>query len=311
MPSLDPQALVPRLATGIPAGLCKHAYLVGSLAAAWHYREQLRFRTIRTKDADVVIQPVGASMQVARIAESLRKKGWRWRDLDERGPGTAATPVDELAAIRLTPPTGHDDYFIEFLGLPEVEQSAPKRWVRVILKEGHFGVPCFRFMGVTARNLRIAAGGLRYADPAMMALSNLLSHPQVGSAEMSSPVNGRKCLRSAKDLGRVLAFARLQSRADLALWKEPWLEALRAAFPRSWRKLGAGVGAGIRELLSHRRGLDDALWTAGHGLLFGMNVSGENLRGLGLQLIQDLIEPFEADCHSTAMPASRLGRRRN
>ncbi|MCE9581678.1 MAG: hypothetical protein K8T20_04085 [Planctomycetes bacterium] len=302
MPSLDPQALVPRIAAGIPSGLRKHAYLVGSLAAAWHYREQLRFRAIRTKDADVVIQPVGAAKEIARIAQSLRKKGWRWLNIDERGPGTAATPEDELAAIRLTPPTGDDDYFIEFLGLPEVEQSASKRWVRVILKEGHFGVPCFRFMGVTARNLRLAVGGLKYADPAMMALSNLLSHPKIGNAEMSSPINGRKCLRSAKDLGRVLAFARLQSRAELSLWKDPWLEALRAAFPKSWRKMGAGVGAGVRELLSHRRGLDDALWTAGHGLLVGMNVTAENLRGLGLQLLRDLIEPFEKDCCSSSTP---------
>ena len=310
MPSLDPENLIPRLAASIPIGLRKHAYLVGSLAAAWHYRKQLKVRAIRTKDADVVIQPIGAAEEVARIAGNLRKKGWRWRDLDERGPGNPATPEGELAAIRLRPPTDDPDYFIEFLGLPEIEQSAAKRWVRVVLKEGHFGVPCFRFMGVTALNLRVAAGGLRYADPAMMALSNLLSHPEVGSAEMSSAVNGRRCLRSAKDLGRVLAFARLQSRTELALWKVPWLDALRSAFPKSWTKLGARVGAGIRELLSHRRGLDDAQWTTGNGLLFGLNVTVENLRGLGLQLLQDLIEPFENDCRSQAGSSSHHGRRK-
>lgn len=300
MPSLDPRSLIPRLAAQIPISLRNHAYLAGSLAAAWHFRAQLKERAIRTKDADVVIRPVGAIDQIRRIAESLRKKGWRWRDQEERGPGTAATGNEDLAAIRLRPPSNDEEYFLEFLGVPAVEQATEVRWERIILKEGHYGVPCFRFMGFTSLNLRPAAKDLRYADPAMMALSNLLSHPRVGTHEMSSPIEGRKCLRSAKDLGRILAFAKLLSRRETMEWKTPWLKAMKKCFPRSWRVLGATAGQGLRVLLRDRRGMSDAWWTASNGLLFGHGVTETNLKFVGEQLLHDLIGPVEDDCRGAA-----------
>lgn len=300
MPSLDPEFLIPRLAAQIPTSLRNHAYLAGSLAAAWHFRAQLKERAIRTKDADVVIRPVGAIDQIRRIAESLRRKGWRWRDQEERGPGTAATRNEDLAAIRLRPPSNREEYFLEFLGVPAVEQATDVQWERIILKEGHYGVPCFRFMGFTSLNLRRAAKGLRYADPAMMALSNLLSHPRVGTHEMSSPIEGRKCLRSAKDLGRVLAFAKLMSRQETMGWKAAWLNAMKTCFPERWRALGAVAGQGLRELLSDRRGMSDAWWTASNGLLFGHGVTETNLKFVGQQLLRDLVEPFESDCRGPA-----------
>jgi hypothetical protein len=42
-----------------------------------------------------------------------------------------------------------------------------------------------------------------------MALANLLEHPVIGPQTMSTKIGGRTLKRSNKDLGRVLAIARL------------------------------------------------------------------------------------------------------
>ena len=75
----------------------------------------------------------------------------------------------------------------------------------------------------------------------MMALANLLSHPRVGSDRIESgPMQG--LLLSAKDLGRVIALARLTGREETEVWPRTWLEALKNCFPDEWKEL-----AGERE----------------------------------------------------------------
>ncbi len=206
MSRLDPDAILNRLAREIPAALHAHVYLIGSLAAAHHHRGKLDVGGVNTKDADLVVQPVGNIATVEAIASKLRAAGWKWK-LDFGPAGSAATPEDALPDVRLYPPESGAAYWIELQGLPEIEQVQDVRRLRVVIGGGHFSVPAFRFGGLTARGLRATPQGIPCADPSMMALANLLGHPDVGNRRMSSPIAGRECLRSAKDLGRVLALA--------------------------------------------------------------------------------------------------------
>jgi hypothetical protein len=105
------------------------------------------------------------------------------------------------------------------LNLPEHGQREAKCWIPVNLADGWYGLPSFRFMGLTASYRLRSESGLEYASPAMMALANLLSHPMVGNERIQSgPMQG--FLRSAKDLGRVLALARLAGRDETETWVE-------------------------------------------------------------------------------------------
>ena len=68
--------------------------------------------------------------------------------------------------------------------------------------------------------------GIRCARLEMLALSNLLRNPVIRPERMQTPV-GPGPKRSNKDLGRVLAIARLAGREVVAQWPAAWAEALR------------------------------------------------------------------------------------
>ena len=199
MNRLDPTALFTRIATDVPSELHRHLFVTGSLAAAYHFQAKLEGRAINTKDADLVVHPAGNVDSCRHMARTLLDLGWT--RTAECYPKRNPDPVDELRAIRLYPPGPHD-YFIEFLNLPQQGQAEPKRWIPLEMDDGWYGLPSFRFLGVTSLGRLTSSVGLEYASPSMMALANLLSHPRVGLDRIESgPMQG--LLRSAKDLGRV------------------------------------------------------------------------------------------------------------
>ncbi len=297
MPDFDPQALVERLRRELPGFLWRHAYIAGSVAVALHFRLQLQGRSFRTKDADIVVQPIGENKALVATARALFAAGWTYYAKGGKfpSPGTANTPDASLPALRLIREES-DEYFVEFLGLPRIGQRETKRWRRVIVGKRHFGVPCFRFMGLTERGLRKTPQGIRYADPAMMSLANLLSHPTIGTVTMDGLIGGKACLRSAKDLGRALAIAQLMTRADLELWVDPWMAALRDLFPRDWRKLGREAGSGLRALLEDDRAMGDVLHTVTVSLLYDRTPTRDRLRTVAHQLLNDVLDPLAERC---------------
>jgi hypothetical protein len=192
----------------------------------------------------------------------------------------------------LSPPDT-DAYFVELLAFPEAEQSALQEWVPIKLNDGWYGLPSFRFLGLTMHGRLLAECGLSYADPAMMALSNLLSHPTVGEQRVESETfAGRSILRSAKDLGRVLALARLISVDEIEGWAAVWDQALRATFPSEYRQLAARAGDGLRELVARPDAIEDACTALEVGLLQGFNVGAENVRGIAQQVIGLALDPL-------------------
>ena len=295
MNRLDPKELFERIARDVPVTLHQHLFVAGSLAAAYHYKAKLQGHAINTKDADLVVHPTGHIGSCREMAEKLREIGWR--NTDECFPQAAAEPVENLRAIRLYPP-GSAEYFIEFLNIPDKDQAAARRWVPLQMKDGWYGLPGFRFLGVLSIGRIASHVGLEYASPSMMALANLLSHPQVGTIRIESG-EMRGVLRSAKDLGRVIALARLEGREGTERWKEDWLKAVQECFPTSWHGLLINVGSGLEELLIDDNALDDARKTTDIGLLHGMDVSAEMLRATGDRLLQDVIIPLRKESQAS------------
>ncbi len=287
---LDPKLMFEMIAAQVPEDLHGNVLIVGSLAAAYHHREQLKTHAVNTKDADVVVQPAGALPQCQRIAERLLEEGW------ERYPGKcfpvpAPEPADDLRAIRLYPPKT-DAYYIELLGLPEPGQQERRKWVPVKLVDGWYGLPCFRYFAVLGVGTLRSEQGLQYASPSMMALANLLAHPTVGHETMSEPIGGRILLRSAKDLGRVLALAWLAGAEGVEEWLDPWRDALAASYPGEEGKLAARLSDGLRELLDDESALDQARHANEIGLLRGRALGVDEHRAVGEQLISFVLEPL-------------------
>jgi hypothetical protein len=234
------------------------------------------------------------------MAEELLARSWK------RHPDCYASaspePPDKLRAIRLYPPDS-TEYFVEFLNLPEVGQREIKKWIPVEVAGGWYGLPTFRFQGLSAHGRLRSEQGIEYTSPAMMTLPNLLSHPTIRPERMSQPIGGRTILRSAKDLGRVLTIAQLSARKDVEQWLDPWLHGLKACFPGEWRELARTAGSGLRELLSDEEVLGEALHTCEVGLLRGRGVTLENLAAVGEQVLVDLLEPLE-DAAASGAPLS-------
>jgi len=296
---LDPKILFDLIAAHVPADLKPNLLVIGSLAAAYHHREALRGGAINTKDIDLVIQPAGAITECRDIAQRLLVQGWRRRSYGTHAcvPRAEPEPLDQLAIIRLHPPAT-DAYFIEFLAFPEDGQAELKKLVPIQLDDGWYCVPSFRYLGLTTHDRQQAHNGIAYAAPSMMALANLLSHPTLGAARMTELIGGRSLLRSAKDLGRVLALARLSSRDAIEAWALAWSTALRTRFPGEYPALGANAGSGLRSLLDDTVTLDEARHAIDVGLLSGYELTVDQLRALGRQLFADAIDPLAQACRA-------------
>lgn len=162
------------------------------------------------------------------------------------------------------------------------------------LGSGWYGLPCFRYLGLAKIDLIASKVGLQYAHPAMMALANLLSQPNVGQARIESG-EMKGVQRAAKDLGRVIALAHLEGREGAEAWRAPWRHAIEQCFPKQWRDLIRGLGTGLEELLGDMHVLEQARTTTDIGLLNGMDVSADMLRATGERLLQDVIVPLRSD----------------
>lgn len=283
MSDLDPTLIFDLIATELPADLHDHVLIVGSLAAAYHYRERLLIDSVNTKDADVVVQPAGAIEQCKTIANRLLAAGWYRRV--RCVPRAGCDDLDALEVIRLHPPSSNA-YFLELLAFPRATQNTAKELIPIELVDGWYVLPAFRHLRLLGVDQRISTQGLRYAAPQMMALSNLLAHRSVGTRPISEPIEGRTLLRSAKDLGRTLALARLAERDELDAWPESWARALRDMYLETEvAELGAHAGDGLRELLTNAEALEDAHFAVDVGLLRGHAVAIDQLRAVAEQLI--------------------------
>lgn len=300
MSAISPARVLAEVSAAVPEACRENIVVIGSLAAGYHYFRTDSAKAVRTKDVDCVLEPFHAAVGAGQnIARQLLDAGWRRRmQGDHQEPGTANTPTAELPAVRLYPPHSDPDseegWFIELLTVPESTADKGRQWTRLPLAEGHFGLPTFRFISITAFDALPAEDlGIRYARPEMMALANLLEHPKIGPERMSGMFAGRAIKRSNKDLGRVLAIANLADLDDYRPWATSWKNALETCFPNEWRVLAHRVGDGLRELLASPTNFEEAHHTCLNGLLASQPPTLDAIRAAGDRMLGDAVETLE------------------
>lgn len=280
--NVDGERVLERLQALLPREVRDELLLVGSLAAVVHFARDLGDRVLVTKDADFIIQSASDIGRAVEIAELLRKTGWRIRNESGFPPGKA--PDGELPHVKLYSPM-ETEFWIEFQGLPGADQADPRKDVPVRFAEGWYALPCYRFMGLANHETQVSSGGLRYAAPRMMALANLLAHSRIGDARVTLSTGRKGGLRSAKDLGRAVALARLAPLAEVRTWATSWLPALQACFPATWREHAGTADRGLNELLGSPLAVDEAIgFAAALGLLDGANATPVAFRAMADQL---------------------------
>jgi len=300
MSHISPKEVLSQVAAAVPTACRENIVVIGSPAAGYHFFGEDPPKAVRTKDVDCVLAPFQAAVGAGQsIARQLLDAGWKRRmEGDHQQPGDPSTPVDKLPAVRLFPPDvdpdSEDAWFIELLTVPESSEDHGRKWTRLPLAEGHFGLPTFRFISITAYDALPAGDlGIRYARPEMMALANLLEHPKVDPTPMKGLFADRSIKRSNKDLGRVLAIATLADLADYRPWAASWQQALQPCFPEEWQSLALRVGDGIRALLESPSDLEEAHHTCLNGLLASQPPSLDALRAAGDRVLGDAVETLE------------------
>ena len=295
MSDLPIREVMQQVASVVPAQCRREMIIVGSLAAAYHFADQMRDE-ISTKDVDGMLSPNALAVRSGKIiAEELFKSDWKPRPGKwGRQPGTATTPVHELPILRLHPP-GNTDWVLELAAAPAPRSREAKSWHRLSTAQGDFALYSFRFLALAEEDPLETESGLLYARPEMMALANLLHHPRI----FPDTIGGTSEKRSNKDLGRVVALAWLaieQDRDALEGWHSRWLAALRKRFPDEWRELALRAGDGLRALIAddHELDLVEATRIANLGLLRGRDLNAAALRATARRVLGEALKPLEA-----------------
>jgi hypothetical protein len=296
---ISPSGVLKQVAAAIPEDFRQNIIIVGSLAAGYYFFADNPELQVRTKDVDCLLSPrIQAIPAGQAVADRLFAEKWQLRAEGGWGkPGDAKTPDNQLSVVRLHPP-GSTEWFIELLTVPESEDDLDRKDVRIVTSNGHFSLPSFGFLSLAEFQPIATPFGIAIARPETMALANLLHHPAIGQETMSGLIAGRSIKRSNKDLGRVLALARLAEAKEedsLQKWPEVWAAALQSRFPNGWRKLVPQVGAGLRQLLQpqHEADLEEAHHTCANGLLVSQSPTLKLLGVTGQRLLQDAVEPLE------------------
>lgn len=294
MKNISPHNVFEQLSNAIPREFHENIIIIGSLAAGYHFFGDDKNLQVRTKDIDCLLTPRIEAIDSGKIVTSkLLEIGWKHRMEGKFGQsGNASTSDDKLPAVRLIPPDS-DDWFIEFLIEPESENSIGIHWTRLELPTGHYALCSFQFLRLLTHNPIKTKFGFYYARPELMALANLLEHPEIKSERMASLFEGRAIKRSNKDLGRALAIARLSNGSIIETWPDIWEATIRSSFPKQFQSLKKNAGNGIRAILESETDFEEVVHTCNFGLLAANPVTSKQMQAVAKRLLNDAIIPFE------------------
>lgn len=263
MELLDAESMLERVAERIPEAVRPNVIVIGSIAAAWAFRDVSGTASVATKDIDLLLRPsIDAVVKAEEIGRALLDAGWEANYPQGWSPASASTPEDQLPALRLSPPDG-GPWFVELLAEPPNDQQTRKRWRRIETGNRHFGLPSFRYMRVAVHDAERTPFGLQVARPALMALANLLEHAEPDR----TVVRNLGQPRYVKDVGRSVALwwlaqQRIVPAADA--WLSAWDHALDAHDPGRRSEQIAAAALGLESIGSR---LQDAHSIAVRSLL--------------------------------------------
>jgi hypothetical protein len=293
---VSPRAVLEQVAHAIPKDCRANIIIIGSLAVGYHFFGNDPSLRVHTKDIDCLLSPRIRALPAGKaVTERLFGEQWTYRVSEEwPSPGDAGTPDDKLPAVRLNPP-GSTEWFVELLTVPESSADRKQQFSRLETTAGHFVLPSFGFLSIPEYHPIPTDFGIFIARPEMMALAHLLEHPVIGTQTMSTEIAGLILKRSNKDLGRVLAIARLSDGPSIENWPVLWMEVLQNKFGDEWRSLALKAGAGMRQLLAPANEPDflEVRHSCEYGLLVSQPPTLDQLRATAERLFQDAIEPFE------------------
>lgn len=297
---LTPKQVLQQVADALPEDCKANVIIVGSLAAGYYFFADSGEDAIRTKDVDCLLAPYASAVPVAQdVAATLLSAGWTLPSEGEwTRPGNEHTLEKDLPLVRLYPPGDQKQWFAELLSTSadEPPSRTERQFQRLNTPLGHFALCSFGYLGVVEVDPVETPMGLRIAHPAMMALANLLHHPEIGPAVMSQPFNQRQIKRANKDLGRVLALAYLSVERDrdaLDAWVPMWAQAFERVLPKEREHLQPAVGRGLRALLNSDADMDEAWFTCQFGLLNSRRVSADQLKATGERVLAEVAEVLE------------------
>lgn len=299
MKPVTPNDIFAKISGSLRADIREHIIVIGSLAAGYHFFHADASVSVQTKDIDCVLEPFATAVGVGRsIHEQLTRSGWSTVHPNGMPPGNEETPEDQLPAIRMYPPPTvaslHNEWFLELLTLPEHPEIDGRTWTKVLLRDGYYGLPSFRFLPIaTFEPILASAHSLFYAQPKMMALANLLEHPMIRPEYISAPIANRIVKRSNKDLGRAVAIAHLSGDRNITEWPLEWRRALTTCRLMDWSAVSRNMGDGLRALLKSDSDLEEALHTCNSGLLSSNEQGLRTFRAAGERLLADAVEPLE------------------
>jgi hypothetical protein len=285
---VSPSLVLEQVAAAIPPDVKPNITIIGSLAAAyWLFKEETLFR-VHTKDIDCVLSPFIQAVEAGKaVTEKLIASGWTQNTEGKfTKPGNEKTETDNLPAVRLYPPGPHE-WFLELLTEPETKSQTGLKLTRLKLASGeHYGLPSFPFTKVAIFNARMTDFGILCALPEMMMLGNLLEHTRI----KPDPTRDSLIKRSNKDLGRVLAIARLSKEKLWEFWPQDWINCLQHCFPDHWKKLVSTLGDGLKEMLASPSDLQQAVDSCTTSLLARQNVTADQLKDTGNRLLVYVID---------------------
>lgn len=244
---LDAGALLSRVASRIPSTLHPHVIVIGSIAAAWAFRDVSGTYSVATKDIDLLLSPSIAAVQTAKsLGDELMDQGWQPRYPNGIQAGSADTANDDLPALRLSPPGDSEHWFIELLAEPHADQTERRYWRRFRTRRGHFGLPSFRYLLIAVDGAEATELGVRVARPARMALAHLLEHADPDRTPISSLPETPP--RFIKDVGRAISLwwlAREQSVLAAEAWLSEWRATLATLYPGRSAEMAAAAHSGL------------------------------------------------------------------
>jgi hypothetical protein len=298
---LNPSQVLVQVAQALPKQLRGNLIICGSLAAAYNFFSDDGAASLRTKDVDMLFSPHAVAVDAAvEVTEQLLAANWKQRE--DAIYGTGGRPEDDLEqlpVVRLRPPPGEGppaQWFLELLSAPPQydPDGLNKTDQRVSTSVGDFAIPAFRYLALAEWNPLATQHGVLIARPEMMALANMLHHPEISDLKMRDAQDWK---RSNKDLGRAVALALLTVRRDrregtdeFGQWADRMWEALLAKFGDDALRLARHATTGIGALLASREDLAQALRIANLGLLASLDVGRDAFEATGRRLQEEVFE---------------------